>query len=268
MTIHHFSASQLLTYEMCGELYRLRYMEGKKFPRNDSLLRGSSVHRSRHQSLRWRLDEGELPQIEEVKDFSATFTRQVLEEGEIVTGEGQSVQALKDDVKDSAIRLAVCDRTELQPDIVPEAIERKMVLEITGLPRIIAYSDVDDANDIVHDLKTGGRKSSFPKGTADSSEQLTLYTLVLADSKSLLAPIGARLEKVRDLKTGPVAGVQETWRGNDHWQAILNRFATMMKAVEAGVFMPASEAHWKCSQAYCEAWHDCPYVARPVSVAV
>jgi len=263
----HLSATQLLTYEMCGECYRRLYIEGARPPRGPDMLRGTIVHRARRQSLTRRIEQGELPPVEEVEDVTATLAREEYEAGEVAVPADMSPGKMRGEVKDSAVRLAVCDRTVVQPTFIPRAVERKTVIEIGGLPPIIAYSDVDDTDNRVHELKTGGRGSTFPRGVADRSEQITTYCLALAKSVGLEV-VAASLEKLRDLVSGPVAGVQETVRTLDHFQALLNRFATMQRAIEAGIFMPASEGHWKCSPKYCDFYGTCPYVARPVSVSM
>lgn len=264
----HLSASQLLTFEMCGHLYSLRYVEGIKFPRNDNMIRGSNVDKARNSAMRKRLETGELPGLEEVQDVTATIAHEEWESGEIVIPEGASAQGLKDEIKDSSIRLAVCDRTELQPGIIPAAVQRRAEIKIDGLPPIVVISDLDDTSSRVHELKAGGPKSTFPVGTADASEQITVYALEVAVNEGLPI-VEARLEKVRDLKTGPRAGVQNTVRNQSHMQAILNRFAIMQRSIEAGIFMPASnQFSWKCKKDQCEAWAVCPYVSDPVTVAM
>jgi hypothetical protein len=125
---------------------------------------------------------------------------------------------------------------------------------------------------VIRDTKTSG-KSPIPSymdgnnkaGTADDSEQLTAYAVAshVVDGKlpdKMVLDFLVRTNAAKPtLKYVPTA----TTRSLDDVQVFLNRFTNLIHAMKTGVFVPANQSWWGCSQRWCGYAAQCPYFKQP-----
>lgn len=253
----HISHSQLDMYSRCGMQYWHRYIEGIKAPPSVAMLVGSGTHEAIEADLAEKMATGQLLQDEAIPDIAAdTVNRRwgaeppLLNEEEALNGEKKT----KGEAVDRAIALAVCHHRDLAPELNPVAVEREWRVDVQGYPfELMGYIDVQEPESI-RDTKTS--KKSPDKNAASNSQQLTLYHLacrVLDKTDPVLY-----LDTLVSTKTPKVVTQTTTRTSMDH-QRLLDRIAVMHDAVMKGVFTPAPEDAWCCSERWCGYWKMCPF---------
>lgn len=130
---------------------------------------------------------------------------------------------------------------------------------------------------VIRDTKTSA-KSPSPSmldgagkpGTADDSEQLTAYAVAshVVDGKlpdlmvlDYLVRTNARTPSLKYVAT-------KTTRSLDDVNVFLNRFVNAIHALKTGVFVPANQSWWGCSQRWCGFYDICPYAKKPKLVQI
>lgn len=130
---------------------------------------------------------------------------------------------------------------------------------------------------IIRDTKTSAKSptpsimdGSSKPGIADESEQLTAYATAsyVVDGKlpdkmvlDYLVRTNAATPTVKYVPTATV-------RDMDDVNVFLNRFTNLIHAMKTGVFTPANQSWWGCSQKWC-GWFDiCPYSKKPKLVQI
>lgn len=261
MDKHRLSISQLNMLSKCGEQYRRRYVMGHKVPSGLSLVTGIVVDNMVTKNLQTKMDIGstiaadmleEMTRIEFRKTFSRldiSFSKEEIAEGEdktIAQGEEKSV------------RLTLLHAAEFAPVINPTYLQRSLSVELPGYPFDIGgVIDIQEA-DSVRDTKTSGKTPSID--VADNSDQLTVYAMLVMLNDGAI-PTKICLDYLIDTKT-PKAQSFYTVRTEDDFNPLLERIGAACIAIEKGVFIPANESDWWCSEAWCGYWNSCKYVRK------
>lgn len=266
----HVSAINMLGF--CGEQFRRRYIEKEKVPPGIAAVVGKATDRTVTRDLESKKNTGDLLQSEEVIDLAATLFKEEVEgdEGlrtlpeEIATA--GSMEALIGKAKDKAIRLSFAHHKGLAPSITPTHLQRAFTLNLTGFPVDIAGTiDIQSLELPVRDTKTAGKTPAA--GVAEESDQLTVYAMAVHVLDQEPLPIRVGLDYLVDLKM-PTAKTFSSSRGKEDFGPFLRRVETSVKAIQAGIFVPVKQNDPLCSPKYCGFHSTCPYVRRPVSVAV
>jgi PD-(D/E)XK nuclease superfamily len=266
----HWSNSSLMLLERCGEAFRRRYIEGERFPPSPRMLRGIVVHRVSAMAMLRKLEEHELPTLEEAKDVAATeFEQQwaggVSLEQEPIEGSANQEKASS---KDFAIGLSDLYVSRVAPRLEPIAVERFITVKpkdsdlvIRGGVDLVAKADGDGGGEAIRDTKTS--EKSPRSDMAERSQQLTFYAMIRhADVGAL--PKQHTLDYLvqtpgrRERKHVPL----HTTRDAHDVAALVHRLNTAVEAVKRGVFMPAAPDAWNCSPRWCEFYSSCVYVRR------
>jgi RecB family exonuclease len=273
MRITKWSNSALTTLQQCGEKFRRRYIEREWTPSSPAAVGGSVVHKMARTSLLRKMEQQQLPSLEEVKDQAATEFRRSWGEGVKLTDEerGETPGAVEARTLDFAVGLSGFHLEHVAPVINPIGVERKIVvkpkdsdLEING---VIDLIDQQPEGEVIRDLKTS--KKSPNKDAADKSQQLSMYALIRRAEVGTL-PHSLKLDYLvqtperQERKHVPLS----TKRDEGDIVALVARINTATDAVERGVFMPTNPDSWWCSRQYCDYFETCPYVkrtARPTS---
>ena len=263
--------SMLSMLEVCGEKFRLRYIEKILMPPSPRQVRGTATHRSVRFSMKRRMDAGLLPALEEVKDNAASeFDMQWLS-GVLLSEEdkAEGMATVRDRAKDMAVNLSGLHRTAVAPGIVPKGVEYRIDVkpkdsDITIAGTLDLLAD-QGGLDWIRDTKTGEKS---PNGdAAERSQQLTMYGLIrLAEVGAL--PAGYQQDHLvqtparRDLKYVPL----KTSRDMEDMRLLVNRINTATESVRRGSFVPCPPDHWACSATWCDYFNNgCIYTTRGVS---
>lgn len=130
---------------------------------------------------------------------------------------------------------------------------------------------------IIRDTKTSAKSptpsfldGSDKAGTADDSEQLTAYAVAshVIDGKLPDRMVLDYLVRTNAAKPTVKYVPTATTRSMDDVQVFLNRFTNLIHAMKTGVFVPANQSWWGCSEKWCGYSSICPYFKRPKLVQI
>lgn len=256
--IDHLSASQLGTFQRCAEQWRRRYIEAEVIPPGISARVGTGVHKAAETNFRSKLENGEDMPLDAVQDCAAEAYDKALSEGVFFApDELPGAKIAMAEGKDKAVSLATLFRNQLAPTIQPWLIERKIRLNISGIPLpLVAVLDIYTANKELRDLKTSGKKWTEDK--AHTSPQPTIYREAVREATgeypaSLMFDVLVS-SKIPTLQTLP------THRTDDDLQVLVRQFNIMLDSIYAGIFHPAQPDHWVCSMKWCGYYFTCPHI--------
>jgi hypothetical protein len=276
MAILRWSNSALDLLQQCGEKFRRRHIEGERGPTSLSRARGVAVHKvgsTSHLRMMDTKTEGggplqvvmSIPSPEEAADIAADEFDRSLDGQEVYYNQDEKEEGegkARGREKDNSVAMGQ-HYTEVVVSVNPIAVERKIEVRpkdsdvtIVGILDLVDFNA--DLGEVVVDLKTSTRKP--PKGTADSSQQLTIYTL-LRFAETGVRPSAARLNTMVRTKGGKTShDIQTTTRTEEDIRAFVDRLNAGIDAVKKGSFLPAPTGSWMCSPKYCEFWNTCRYV--------
>jgi hypothetical protein len=260
------SNSQIETLTKCGEQYRQRYVLHHRSPAGISLFVGSAVDKGVTQNLDKKIMLGSLMSNEELEQIVRTAYRSAVREAKegdegILLKKDEAEMGLEEAIADGeakAVRLALLHARDVAPSLNPIALQRPIGIELPGYPFDIGgILDIQEA-DSVRDTKTKG--TTPPKDTAHRDDQLTIYAMLvfLADGA---IPQKLILDCLVDLKTPKYVPLEST-RTEEDFNVLLRRIAIACEAIDSGIFLPAPETDWWCSEYSCGFWQNCKYVKR------
>lgn len=266
---HQSSLASLLR---CGVQYQRRYLERESSgtPSTTAQIRGSAVHYAIGVGLGIQQRGGALAPADLYEDVAASQIARARHGGATLTAEEASrgIATTWALLTDAAVAYAGTYGRDVAPTIRPLAVERRItVADVPGLPGIQLRGTLDlvteesngaTTHEMVRDEKTTERA---PRGNqADTSGQLTMYSLLRSSEAGKLISHVALDHLVRDAATGAVRHVHQTsTRSSADLHALVRRIAAADAAVQAGVFLPASPEDWWCSERWCSFWATCPF---------
>jgi hypothetical protein len=273
---------------MCGEKFRLQYLEKDRRPAGPQAARGRAIHgvaKEAHKRQmvdlgKWTGDAplmtnlpGTVDSVQEAKDLAADQFEKSIAEGVAYSKDEKEigVDKVRASQKDATVALSGLYVGEVAPIVVPEAVERKVEVHPKDMDiTIVGYIDLieSDNGDVIRDLKTSEKKPW--KGAAAVSQQLTLYHYLRAadtlhEKKEIVLP---RAGKLVHLVRTPVKHdmsivVQETTRDMEDVKILAHRIRAAVAAVEAGIFTPADPAAPGSPCSWCQyADGTCKYVRK------
>jgi hypothetical protein len=263
LPLDYFNQSQMNEYLMCGERFRIKYVEGK-MSGNLSMTRGRAVHRAaaaRHH--RMMVDEQETDE-EDIAEMTASFYDEEIsgEENLELTpeekrkGEEKAIGLNKD----SAIDLARAFSREIAPKVkrpivIEETIEFSPAtgLNLRGTLDLV-HIDAEDCVSLA-DLKTAKRRKS--QADIDTVRQLTFYSMLYLNKYKKLPDV-VELQVIVANKN-PVAQFLYSNRIEYDIKSLLKTIQFVVKNISKGNFGPASDFAWWCKPDQCEHWHRCQY---------
>ena len=254
----HISASQLSTFELCGEAYRRRYIEGTIIPPGIALIRGSGVHAGAKVNFTQKKDSHKDLPKKDIIDASVAGLEDATKNGVLLTENEESIGAknVLGKTKDEVATLSGIFADDIAPKYQPAFVEEKQRITLTEDYDLVAIMDLADVDEIIVDLKTSGKKKN--QSEVDSSEQLSIYSLVYK-AKTGHLPKQVRLETLVNKKK-PEAQMLKSTRQMQDLQIVVNRLNVMLDSIKKGVFVPCNPGSWKCNQMYCGYYNTCPYV--------
>jgi len=262
------SISRLNMLSRCGEQYRRRYIDGEIIPPAIAMLTGSAVDESVNRNLEHKIETEELLPAEQVADIARdALNHRWDESGVLLTPEEakENLKKLRGEAVDKSVRLSLLHHGGLASRLDPTHVQRKWRIELDGYPfDLIGFIDIQESAVSVRDTKTS--KKSPHTGIAGTDNQLTLYALAVQvlDGEP---PEYVALDYLVDLKTPKIKSLIST-RNDDDFRVILRRVENAIRTIEAGVFVPANQNDWACSERFCGYFRTCPYTRNPKSVSL
>ena len=264
----HLSISQINMLSRCAEQWRRRYDLGEKIPPGFSRIVGKVVDGTSTTNLTGKMKGEGLMSIEAVGDMAADAfgpcweEEEKIAEAEVVLTEQEAalgVDKAAGLAKDKSIRLAQLHAREFAPIIQPTHLQRRIEVELPGYPYdLLGYLDIQEGLRAIRDTKTAAKTPA--KDIADRDDQLTMYAMMVYKNDGTI-PDALTLDYLIDLKT-PKATVFATKRTVEDFDPLLRRVEVASLALEKGVFVPARETDWWCSERWCGYFSSCAYVKR------
>jgi RecB family exonuclease len=254
----HISGMEMLS--KCGEQFRRRYIEKEIIPPGVALLVGTATHRSVAKNLESKMRDQKLLTLAEIKDAARDSLVNAWKDGVSLSDEEakEGIKKVQAEAIDKAVRLSSLHAQCKAPEIEPIHIERAWTVELPNFPFDLSGQIDIQEKDRIRDTKTSGKTPAA--SIADESLQLTAYALAVhvIDSR---APNEVALDYLIDTKT-PKAETFRSTRTIDHFKSLLRRAENAANAIEKGVFIPARESDWWCSEKFCGYALTCPYYTR------
>jgi len=271
--VDRLSISSARMFARWGEQYRFKREVGPMAP-GIALVRGkgldAAANLNNEQKAKTRID---LP-LEEIEaaaadSVEASFHGQVM----LTPDERQlGAQAVKDDTKDRAVRLARRYRDavapRIQPGLLPNGEPAVQAAVSASLPAIglelYGVMDLQDEARVIRDLKSSGKSPN--RDAAEKSSQLSMYGLL--DHILTGAPTSRLALDTVVLTDGGkcyAADAQETTRGPEEHVAMIERLGTIKNAIEREIFVPTDPDNWACSPRFCGYYEQCRYTQRGAS---
>lgn len=273
--------------QVCGEKFRRRHIEKERPLKTPSLIRGIAVHDQADVGYKRRMSFDKGLGEEEAQDlasdsYESNWTAGVRIHSDDVKEHG-SESGVKAYFKDESVKISGHHAVNFAPKITPIAVEERIEVIPRGFDfKLVAILDLVDQRVlppntfgaekpteaiIIRDSKTSKKA---PKSTdADLSQQLTFQALgwlaktgKLPDALTLDYFWLTEKRRTNSMKT------LSTKRVNEDINALLNRIAQGVEAVQRGVFTPAPPDSWQCSEKYCPYFDDCRYVRKPVQISL
>jgi hypothetical protein len=249
-------------YWRCPESWRRRYEEHEIIPPGIALAVGSGVHCGAKANFSQKIETRyDLPEDDIVGAAVAGFEAEqagglALTIDEVARGSAVVIG----EAKDETAELATLHAKEQAPDYQPVAAELRIEIPFPSATHdLVGYVDLIDDRDRVTDIKTIGKKP--PAGIADESTQLTIYAAAFQRLYGKTAS-EVRLDFLRKrTKTmAPQRYIESSSRDVADFAALIYRINATLKAINAGIFTPASPGAWQCSPKWCGYWNTCRYV--------
>lgn len=256
--INHLSASQLGTFQRCGEQWRRRYLEGEIIPPGIAARIGSGVHKGAEVNLKSKMQTGEDLPLDAVRDAAAEGYDKALSNGVFIPpDERPGAKIAMAEGKDTVVSLATLYHEQVAPGIQPALVEEKITIELPEVEfPIVTVLDCYTTAKSLRDLKTSGKRWSEDR--AHTSPQPTLYRESIKEVTGEY-PESMQFDILVSNKT-PVLQTIETKRGDDEIKILARQFNLMIFSIKAGIFPPAEPDHWMCSSKWCGYYFTCPYI--------
>lgn len=256
----HISPSQLETYFTCGERWRRRYLDGDIVAPGVAVHRGVFPHAAADANWKYKIVSGtDLPESRLLELGSEAFDASVRDQGYQLTRDEASIGArtVLGRAKDMGMRLTALFRRRLAPMIQPLLSEHTIRVPLPNSTHdIIGRLDLVEVDDTIRDLKT----SEKAKSVVDLESDAMNFYAAAYEYETGRMPKRVVIDNLIARKSGTdlVSLVGRKDLGDK--AVLVNRINAMLKGVRAGVFLPATPGHWKCSPKWCGYWSTCPFV--------
>lgn len=251
--------SGIESFTRCGEAYRRRYLEGEIIPPGIAPLTGTAFHAGARVNFKQKIEShADLPAKEIIEAAVAEFDA-ITTGGYILTDEevGIGHKRVLGMAKDQLAGLAELYARQIAPDYQPVYVEQGFTIALPAASHDLSGTmDLADDKRIVTDFKTAGKRKNAQEAAA--SVQLTAYA---AAYKMLTGemPTAVRLETLVK-KRQPERQILESTRSVEDFTALAHRINAVLKAIDAGIFTPATPGAWWCHPKWCGFHSTCKFV--------
>lgn len=256
--------SGIAQFAKCAEAFRRRYLEGERPLPSVQMVRGTAIHAAITENLKRRLTGDDLMPVDQAVQIARDALTHEWDEG-VTFDDGVSSDTAYSDTVDVVATLARMHAEQIAPTIQPIAIERDFAITVGDLPfDLVGSIDIQTADSII-DTKTSAK--SPEADAAARSLQGTGYMLA-SNALDEQPAESFVLHHLVALKRAPKFVEQVSTRTSLDHEALVRRMLMVDSAINAGLFPPASPDAWWCASKWCDFAPTCPYINRPVTVAV
>jgi len=247
-------------FHFCGEQFRRRYVEGEKIPPGVAAIVGSGTDAGITKNLQNKIDKGKLLKLDQIKDIARDAFELNWNAGVLLSDDEakEGIKKVKGEAVDKTLRLSSLHLKEKAKEIKPIKVQRGFSLALKGYPvDLVGTIDINEKNSI-RDTKTSAKTPA--SDIADKSTQLTAYMMAIKVLDGRIPEFGI-LDYLVDLKTPKTVSISTT-RSDSDFKILLLRLENMLKAIDKGIFLPATPRDPMCSKKYCGFYNSCPYTSK------
>lgn len=273
----------------CGEAWRRTYIERERERANEFLIVGSALDEAVSADLSSKIHSGQLLPEDDVIAIARDTVSARAKHGKMRRGatlesclaraealaryahrklcptiHAKDVQVPWSVRLDDMLRRREVARAEREGDNPDDAaIADLPAIDFVGTMDIRAwfYGEFSDEPTGVEIRDIKSAKASPPAGAANGKHwiQLTSYAFgQWVDAQEM--PERVTIDTIVSLKRGVEHRPSFGERDDYDFAALFNRLEQFARALKAGMFLPASPGHWKCSREWCPFYETCPYV--------
>ena len=246
-----YHQSEIKMFLMCGLSWQYRYVDKIRMPGSAAAMIGSVVDTGVSANLAQKVSSGiDLP-VEQVLDVCATDFEKRAQE--TVWDEDDQPGPSKD----AALSVLKFHHLHVAPLIQPVTVQEQFVIETDAGYDLGGAIDYTDKAGFIGDTKTASRQKASSY-SVNGAFQPALYSYAYNAIRGEPAK-GFRFDIITrpTVKLGPeykpISG--QVTEADHAW--LFNGITAVHKAIQAGVALPISEGHWKCSAKYCEYFSIC-----------
>lgn len=245
-------------YTLCGYKFYLRRIQKKRFTRVSAAV-GTGCHKTMERVNYGKL-AGQTVTKEEGADVSVAAYDEAIQEAECLDTQG-AVDKGRDEAAVGGGSVVSVVSPRIRTPVLVESVRvatfdtEEGPVELAGT---IDYATEEKGRLIVRDLKTV-RRAKKPDW-AHGLGQLSAYGILLQGGGHEW-PAGFVVDQLRVAARGWLYEPLATTRTEADYLAFWQRVQGVLRGIKAGVFQPAAEGAWNCSERWCEYWTSCPFVA-------
>jgi len=261
--------SSLAMAEMCAYSFCLKTVDKLTELKSWVMTKGTGCHKAREVNFTAKLQTKEDLPLSDCQDAARDSINKEAESGDFLPDEEIGDKSKKDAagmVIDRANNLVGVDHGTLYRHIFPTAVEKKVVAELPGYDfDLQGTKDLEDENGPI-DLKTSKRRWSDSK-PYETSQPPSYGILYRADygvwpKKFRYHVLCDLLPTKKEPSRTPEIQIFDFTISDAWYRGTLDRYATLAKMIQAGIFPPCSSGHWKCDPSWCGFYTQCKYAKR------
>lgn len=241
-----YRQSAIATFLRCGLRYYHEYIAGIERVPSGALTLGSALHKATGHLMAEKAATKQTLPLEMVLDI---FSHQYDGYAEDTDFGDES----RGHLKDIGAKCVEIYYREAAPFIDPVSVEEEFVLETDLDYDVKGTIDLIDADGLVRDTKTTGAK--YPDDAVFGKLQPAMYDWAYEatrgkKSTGFVYDVLVKTKKPYYQKvTGTITDPQRDF--------LFQTINTMHASIQAGIFNPAPDDAWYCSQKWCPAWSAC-----------
>lgn len=240
-----YHQSSIDTFLKCGLKYQFQYIEKIRMPAPHYFTVGRAVDAGINVNLSQKIEsKTDLPVGDVLDAVASEFDREAKET--VWTDIDQGAE------KDTAIACAKILHEQVAPKIQPATVQEKFVLQTDAGYALGGTMDVTTVDDWVRDTKTANKKNSYG---IHGELQPAMYDFAFEALRGRRSN-GFGFDTAIKTKVPQVQITEARVTAEDRaW--FFQTVAAVHKAIQAGVFLPASSKAWWCSAGQCQFWSMC-----------
>lgn len=263
-TVYHQSC--LNKFDFCNYAWYLGEVEKKRGLTNMYRCRGHGCHKAREINLKQKVRTGKDLPLNMLQDAARdVIKKQVMGDELDMQGPGvagKSKKAAAGFIIDSTVKIVRVDLQNLQRHIKPLHVETQRVVKLSAWPFDLQMTiDAIDVNNFIIDLKSA--KVRWDLAKANDQYQPKVYKLGYKGTFGTWPP-GFKYHILTCTPKKHIVSAYELMVNPSEKEilAVLQRFGSMHRCIQAGIFAPTHQSNWKCSREWCDYYSHCKYVGN------
>ncbi len=250
------SYSAYATYSLCGEMYRRQYIEKEPSGQTLPMIKGLSVHKVAEKNYGQKITTWKDMKRSDMIMYGVEMLRTYRKVGGVVLSkeeEGIGKAVVYNNAEQEVIGSTDIYSERVSPRVQPVAVEQYYKIPLADELELSCVIDTITADKNIRDIKCGSGR-----GLSSKSMQLIIYAEVYR-RKFGAFPNQVIIDKI-SAKNGKY--LYDELVGNvelDDVNKVIRRLNMMIKGVQSGVFMPASQRDWICNPKWCTFFYRCKY---------